>query len=387
MTKPSILKYLILLVIFFPMAVDIYLPAFPQVASALSATSSQMKDTISLFIVGFGVGQLFVGKLADLWGRRVVALSGILIYFVISGSQYFVQSIETLTLLRLLMGVVTSATYVSMMAMVKDSYDEKTMPKILSYVTGALCVIPALAPILGAYLTEAFGWRSTFAFMSLYAFVVFFILLKWLPETKKAQESHQPSSSYWDIVSNPTFLLYALTSMGAMAIILAYVSSSPIWLIERLDLSMSEFSFWFSANAAINVASNFILAPYLIHRFNFYKLMSFGLLLIVSSGFLMWNLGNTAFEFMLPIFICSIGFSLTLGIASSKALAPFGNNAGVASALFGFIQMSGAGIVVSLVQKLGFGVPMEMMFHMFLLLPAFLIILKKAVTKPEAILS
>ncbi|EGQ7833917.1 TPA: multidrug effflux MFS transporter [Vibrio vulnificus] len=373
MINNNMIKYLILLVVFFPMTIDIYLPAFPSMAISLDASSEQLKNTVGFFLVGFGLGQLVLGKFVDLWGSRVIALSGILSYFFLSMVQYKVNSIDWMTYLRFLTGVATAATYVSMMAIIKDNYDSKTMPRILNFMNGAVCCIPVLAPILGSYLTEHYGWRANFSFMALYAVFSLAILYNKLPETN-IHSSALNKVSYFKILSNKTFLLNSIMSMSVLSIVFAYVSNAPSWLIGTLGLSSNTFSLWFSANGIVNVLSNLFIAPYLLRRYEHHNLLLFGLIIIIFSGFFMYNAPSTAVGFMLPILSSSFGLAMIVGIISSHALIPFPNNAGSASALLGCMQMAGGGVLVTLIQKLNLGVINELTIHMLLALPFFVLL-------------
>ncbi|WP_036816480.1 multidrug effflux MFS transporter [Photobacterium sanctipauli] len=381
--KDKYIGYLILLVVFWPLAVDIYLPAFPDIGIALSASAKQLKDTVTFFAVGFGVGQLLLGNLIDRYGRRPIALIGVAFYLLCSLAQMFISTIEALTLLRVFQGVAAAATATTVIAIAKDVYDDKAMPKMLSILNGVVCCVPALAPVLGALLTELLGYKATFAFMAGYALLGFFLLLFGLPETGRQQKQAANVSSYIAILSDRHFLFYASITMCSMAVIISYVSSSPIWLLDTLSLSMREFSFWFSVNAVVSITGGLFIATYLIGKLGTERTLVVGLCLIAASGIVMLNAQETAFDFMLPIFINAAGSSLVLGTSSSKALSRISHNTGAASALLGFIQMAGAGLLVSLIQNLALEIPTQLSAHMFMLIPALLMltVIKRSVAQ------
>lgn len=373
----KLLLYLFLLVILWPLAIDIYLPAFPDMAREMKSTPVELKKTVTYFMIGFGIGQLFLGVLTDRWGRKTIAIWGVALYLTCSVLQSAVESVDGLILLRLIQGISSAATSVAVMAMVRDSYKDKDMPKLLSYLNGAVCCVPAIAPVLGGYLTQTLGWRSNFGFMALYAFVVLLIVSLGLPETRNARQPNTTNIAYSRMILNPQFMFHSVICMLAMSAILAYVSNAPVWLMAHLNLDMSQFSFWFTANAIINALASFIVAPILINTLSIRRALKVGLCIVVSGGIMMLVSTPSPTGFMLPIFINSIGFSIVLGTASSKALKSFETNAGATSALLGFIQMSGAGLIVLIVQQFAMEIPDLLALHMLLLAPSIIILMGK----------
>ncbi|MEF1255879.1 multidrug effflux MFS transporter [Vibrio sp. M260112] len=350
------LMLLTLLVLFSPLAIDIYLPALPLISSTFHVEHALAQDTITWFLFAMGVGQLFAGPLADKLGRRTVALGGVSIYAVSALLAWSAQNIEWMLVSRLLQGLGACATSVAAFATVRDIFGPQKSGKMISYLNGAICFIPALAPILGSWLTQQFGWRSNFSFMAGFAAVVLVMLWIGLKETNP-QMNKEPVfklNRYLDVVRTPSFLFHATLCMLAMAVILGYVTSAPVVLMENLGLSMNEFTMWFGINAAINIVAC-MSAPKFMDRFGTHMALTVGIVTLAIAGVVMMLLQGqtTAMAFMLPIFMSSIGFAWILGAAAGKALAPFGDKAGTAAALLGLFQMSGSGLVVGTVQRLG----------------------------------
>ena len=165
----------------------------------------------------------------------------------------------------------------------------------------------------------------------------------------------------------------------AMAVILAYVTSAPVVLMENLGLTMNEFTFWFGVNAAINIIAAFT-APKFMDRFGTYKALVVGISTLGLAGVIMLVLADqaTAFAFMLPIFLSSVGFAWILGAAAGKALEPFGDRAGTAAALLGLFQMSGSGLLVGTMQRLDLTSQVMIALQMFLIVPALFVLFGKA---------
>lgn len=372
---------LTLLVLFSPLAIDIYLPALPQIAQMFHVEHALAQDTITWFLFAMGVGQLFAGPLADKLGRRTVALSGVVIYTLSALLAWSAQNIEWMLAARLLQGVGACATSVAVFATVRDLFGPERSGRMISYLNGAICFIPALAPILGSWLTQQFSWRANFSFMATYAVVIGLLLLFTMRETNPNHGQKQAVfkfERYWSVLKTPSFLFHATLCLLAMAVILAYVTSAPVVLMENLGLSMNEFTFWFGVNAALNIVAC-LSAPKLMDRLGTHTSLLFGMVTLIVAGVMMLLLASIAspLAFMLPIFISSFGFAWILGAAAGKALAPFGDKAGTAAALLGLFQMSGSGLFVGLMQRLHLAPAMMIALHMLLIAPALIILLSK----------
>ncbi|MCM5511597.1 Multidrug resistance protein MdtL [Vibrio sp. THAF191c] len=378
---------LTLLVLFSPLAIDIYLPALPQISQAFHVEHALAQDTITWFLFAMGVGQLFAGPLADKVGRRTVALGGISIYALSALLAWGAQNIEWMLAARLLQGLGACATSVAAFATVRDIFGPQKSGKMISYLNGAICFIPALAPILGSWLTQQFGWRSNFSFMAGFAMVALVAMCIGMKETNPAP-SKEPvfrPSRYMAVLKTPSFIFHASLCMLAMAVILAYVTSAPVVLMENLGLSMNEFTLWFGINAVINIAAC-MTAPKFMDKYGTHKTLVVGIMTLGLGGVVMLVMAQqqSALAFMLPIFLSSVGFAWVLGAAAGKALAPFGDKAGTAAALLGLFQMSGSGLVVGTVQRLGMEPQVMIAVQMFIIVPGIFVLMSKAGKKWHA---
>lgn len=373
---------MVILVLFSPLAIDIYLPALPAMAKEFAVDTTRVQDTVTWFMFSLGLGQLLAGPLADRFGRRPIALGGITIYTLSAAMAYWAQTLDLLLVARLLQGFGACATSVAAFAAVRDSFGPERSGRMISYLNGAICFIPALAPILGSWLTHEFGWRSNFSFMAGFAIVAGSFIAISFKETRPADTNIQGSmisfERYMSVLREPVFLFHATLCMLAMAVILAYVTSAPVWLMMELGQDMGQFTIWFGINAALNILACMV-APKYMDRFGTRRTLKTGLILLIGAGAAMLALSNIAqaWAFMLPIFICSFGFAFVLGSSAGKALAPFGDRAGTAAALLGLFQMSGAGLMVSLTQRLDFSPPILLTFQMWLVIPGLLILWSK----------
>ena len=369
----SLLFILGLLVIFSPLAIDIYLPAFPTIAEQFSASEKQIQQTVAIFMLTVGLGQLIAGPLADKFGRKPVAINGVTIYGLAAFGAYLAPDFTSLMIARALQGLGACATFVVAFAIVRDRFGSERSGQIITYLNGIVCFIPALAPILGAWLTVQFGWRMNFLFMAVFALIGLFITLLMYKETRPADSVYSGHildlRRFMPIIGTPLFLFHSLICLVTMSAILVFVTLAPGWLITELGGSVTDFTFWFTCNAVLSIVASFIMPLYIKRQPK--RALKAGLLLLVIAGALMlaFSQQRTALALMFPMFIAAFGFALTLGSSAGRALSLFPKQAGTASALIGLMQMSGASLLVFITQLLNLTTPVLIGVHFLMLIP------------------
>ena len=377
MKQLKLIAILLPLVIFSPLAIDIFLPALPTMASEFNVSATQMQWTITIFTFSLGLGQLFLGPISDKLGRRPVLLFGISSYVISALIMTFIQTIEFHLLMRFVQGLGACAIVVSVFASVTDRFNAKESSQIYSYLSGMIFCTPALAPVLGYFLTTHFGWKSNFIFMAFFAVIIGIMAFRGFRETHTPKVSQARSSKivlYKEIISSSSFVFYASIVMLSMASMVAFVSTAPNVFIHKFKLNEEIFTHWFSLNAVTIIAVN-LLTPKLINAFKIDSIIKVGLGIVVLSGVLLLTLqhNTSVISFMLPVIIGSIGFSLLMGTCTGKALSLFKDNAGAASALFGFIQMSVSAFIVTIVQALSFSATEQLVIFSMCFIPLLVI--------------
>ncbi|WP_286896328.1 multidrug effflux MFS transporter [Achromobacter sp. UBA2119] len=343
-----------------PMAIDIYLPSLPAMAHAFDEPIGALQASITLFIFAVGLGQVLIGPLADRYGRRPVALCGALAYLAGSALGAAATSLDVFYAARIVQGLGACSASLVAFAAVRDCFSPAVGARVYSYLNGALCTVPALAPMVGGMLALHAGWRSTFVFMAVFALALAALLALRFEETR-AKPAHRPGAlyslpRYAPIVASGRFLYFACFGMAGMAMILVFVSAAPVVLVQQLGYSELGFSAWFGGNAAINIAA-FFLAPAFIARYGRYTMVRVGMtaLLLASAlhlGAWLWA-PLSAWNFMLPVAVLTVGFSLALGSGLSLALEPFADRAGTAAAVYGLFQMSGSAVIATVLLDSG----------------------------------
>ncbi len=356
-TSRALLLSLIALVLFSPVGIDIYLPAVPNLIDHFKAQQDQVQNTITVFLLAMGLGQLVIGPLADHWGRRYIALMGIILYGVSSVLAVSVSSITEFMWVRAVQGFAACCTSVAAFAIVRDCFSGQQSAAAYSYMLGAINLAPALAPLLGGLLIAQWGWQACFYALAIYALLVVVLVNYGLPETKPAfsEPIHQVLTSYRRIISHKGFQYYSCCCLAAMTMILAYVTWSPVVLIKQAGFSKLAYGALFGMNALWILLTS-MTAPWLIQRIGQHHCTLIGLLLMVCAGLLMLASGSLglslAVSLMMPVGMACVGFALILGSATSLALAPFAECAGTAAAMLGCVQMVGASLLVMVMTQL-----------------------------------
>ncbi|MBO2698337.1 multidrug effflux MFS transporter [Shewanella algae] len=364
----NLLPMLMTMVLLSPLAIDIYLPSLPTMAIEYGVSAGEVQSTLVLFLFAMGVGQILIGPLADRFGRRPVALGGISLYVLSALLAVVAMEFEWLQIARVLQGLAACSTSIVVFSAVRDSYAPAESSRIYSYLNGAICVIPALAPTLGGVMAMQFGWRSTFGLMAVYGLVILLLVSMRFPETRPQNTVSSGPLYRWGryqpVLAERHFLFYAFCCMAGMASILSYVSYAPVWLIDHLGMSELAFSGLFGLNALVNIIACFA-APVVTKRLGNRATVVFSLWLLLASAAMQPVLQiygpqqgmAAAMSFMLPMMLLCVGFAFLLGPATSMALAAFGERAGTAAALLGCIQMSGASLLAGLVQQTDLSAP------------------------------
>jgi DHA1 family bicyclomycin/chloramphenicol resistance-like MFS transporter len=336
-----------------PLAMDMMLPALPDIASAFQITGANRPQAVlSTFLIGFGLGQFIMGPLSDRFGRRPVLVDGMALYCIASVLAITAQSFETLLLARVLQGLGTSATRVIATSVVRDCYSGRRMASVMSLAMMVFIAVPVVAPSLGQAVMLLTQWRGIFIVLTLYGALA----LTWsalrmpetlVPEARKSLALPDVWSAVRQTLTNRQTLGYALAAGVVQGALFAYVFISQQVFVDIYRLGRY-FPLAFAA-AAIGIAAAGFLNARFVGRVGM-RVMSHGALIgfVVVAGIMMaaarW--GTLPFGLFMPLAALMM-FSFGLMIANFTALAmePQGHIAGTASSLYGSITtLLGIGI-------------------------------------------
>ncbi|MGY0217656.1 multidrug effflux MFS transporter [Endozoicomonadaceae bacterium StTr2] len=385
-SRQSALPVIFALVLLSPLAIDIYLPSLPEMASVFNTDDAALQLTISLFMVCMGVGQLLAGPLSDQFGRRFTALLGTGLYVAGSAAGITSNNLEELYTARALQGLGAASCAVSAFAWVRDHFSAIESGRWISYMGGMIGTIPMLAPLLGGLLATQWGWSANFTFMALFGGIIFLSALLLMdnsrpPALKKKgasgtdQEREPVSSQLKQILGHQQFLTYSLTGMLTMGAILAYATNAPFVAMRLGGLDEFGFALAFGALGLLQLIASF-LAPELVSAVGRRSTIMIGIMLALvgSWGLLAVRISDPLW-FFLPAAVGCIGFNLIFGTASGLTLEPFKHCSGLAAAIDGCARMTGGGIIASAVKLAGFDVFDTVALSYGLLLIALILVL------------
>lgn len=342
---------LLSLIILSPLGIDLYLPAIPAIAQGLNSSDETIQTSISLFILVMGLGQLIAGPLVDRFGRRPMAIFGILLYMV--GAIIAATSVTAMMFMasRVVQAMAVCCTAVVVFSGVRDRLSGDDAARAYGFLNGTLNIIPALAPLVGGLIAQHFGWRAPFWALLGYAVLVLALVVTSLPETRPAGtqvSTSLPLRQYWRILSDRRFIIFALVNAGAMGMALTYVSLAPTELMKIGGLSTLQFSLVFGVNGFWIMFASFVANKVIRKVGRPFCLLTGGILMLIGCAalvagltLLMPDTQRAVWVYMLPVGCACTGLAFLMGPATSYALEPFSNEAGIASALVGFVQMAG----------------------------------------------
>lgn len=342
-----------------PLAIDMYLPAFPAIATGLNATQGQVERTLAGYLLGLALAQLFYGPVADRFERKLPLLVGLCIFLAASIGCAFASSIDQLAFWRTVQAFGGAAGLVIPRAVIRDNYDTRDASKALSILLLVMGVTPILAPLLGGQVLAYGSWRGIFAIMAVAALALLATSWRFMKETLPPEKKIllRPGNiwrNYTGLLRHRKFVCFTLSGGFGSAGMFAYIAGSPRVFIEIFQIDARYFGFFFGTNAAALILASQVSAR-LLNRYSPETLLRASqkaLLVMACAGVLLTLAGGLTLPWLM---ICLVGYMGSQGFvnpnAAALALSEQGHRLGAASALMGAMQMTCgalAGVAVSL---------------------------------------
>lgn len=337
-----------------PFSIDMYLPGFSGIAKDLNTTVAKVSMSLSSYFIGISAGQLLYGPLLDRFGRKKPLFVGLMVYILASLGCIYVNNIDTFIFLRFIQAIGSCAATVASVAMVRDLFPVKDIPKVFSLLMLVLGLSPMLAPTIGGYVTEDFGWHIVFLILMCMGITILIASQVGLPNSYKPDTSIslKPKpiiSNFMKVLKEPQFYTYAFTGSIAFSGLFTYVAASPIVFMDIYHVDAKTYG-WIFAFMSVSFIGSSQLNSLLLKRFSSEQMILAALISqsIISIIFLLLSVNNLLGLYetiaMLFLFLGCLGISNpnTAGLT----MAPFAKNAGSASALMGAIQL-GLGALAS----------------------------------------
>jgi len=333
-----------------PLTVDMYLASMPDIGRSLGAPAAQVQLTISVYLIGFALGQMFYGPLSDRHGRRPVMLVALVIYVLASLGCALAPSIELLLTARFWQAVGGAGAIVLARAVVRDLYEGARVGRELSLMASIMALAPIVAPLFGGVLQTAFGWRSNF--IVLLALGLGAAAMVWLkfPETlrQRAPEPVSPLStmrSYRSFLRHGGFVAYLGINTCAFLGLFSWISTAAFVLQDIYGYTPLAFGVAFAVGSAGYLIGATVAARVVV-RWGIDRTIGVGCAGMACGGLAMpLALALGAFlpaALVLAIGLYLAGMGLVLPQAQAGALLPFPERAGAASSLMGVVQQTAA---------------------------------------------
>ncbi len=329
-----------------PMGVDTYLPSIPEIAKYFDVNIHKVELSLSIFLIGFAIGQIFGGPISDRYGRRVGSIVGLLGYALFSFLIIFSSSIYELWIYRFLEAFFGGITVVNATAAVRDRFSGQEAAKVFSLIGMVRSLAPLLAPVFGAAIIHFFPWEGIFVFLTIYALIVAFFIYKDLPESFTYTKQNIIESYKLVLTHKKAMkaMLVLAISFGAFFIIIA--KTSYIY-IEYFGIKTDYFPIFFGINFIILIAMIKVNVN-LLKTYQAKNIAKYATLIQFCVG-IIFLLIHKDMNLILTVIIIASYMSMMafiFGNCMSLAIEHFSKNAGVASGVIGVLQF-GLGALIS----------------------------------------
>jgi DHA1 family bicyclomycin/chloramphenicol resistance-like MFS transporter len=341
--------------------IDMSLPALTATGAALGVAPAQAGLMMSLFMLGFAVAPLFYGPASDRYGRKPIVVFACLLFIIAGIGCVLAQSLPILLMWRVVQGAGAGASMSIALAIIRDLFEGQAARTKLSYVTVAMMIVPMIAPTAGAVLLSLGGWRIIHAVLAGVGLLLLLAILLGFAESARFDPTNRliPSviaRNYLRVLAHPICLGYIIVNAAAFGALFAYVSGSPLFLMNVVGLRPDQYGLVFAATSLGIMGGAFLNSRLISWDVLPSYPLTAGLLLAAVATMLL--LAMTLAGWMpLPLVIsllvlANLAFGLTAPNAMQGAMQPLPQIAGAAGAVTGFIQMmmgaAASGLVAAL---------------------------------------
>ncbi|MFC6483574.1 Bcr/CflA family multidrug efflux MFS transporter [Streptomyces goshikiensis] len=354
-----------------PLSMDMYLPALPEVTTALHSPAATIQLTLTACLAGMALGQLVIGPMSDKWGRRGPLLAGMVVYVLATALCALAPTAGTLIAFRLLQGLAGAAAIVIARAVVRDLYDGVEMARFFSTLMLISGTAPIIAPLIGGQVLRFADWRGVFAVLTVVGLALTLLVWRGLGETLPAERRQTGGvgaalRTMRGLLADRVFAGYMLAGGFGFAVLFSYISASPFVVQEIYGASPQAFSLLFGLNSVGLIAVGQINGKLLVGRVSLDKALASGLgtITLASVALLLMSTGVFGEVGLVPIaaalFVLMSAMGLVLPNTNAQALMRTPHAAGSASALLGTSSFLVGAIASPLVGIAGEGTAVPM---------------------------
>lgn len=339
-----------------PLGVDMYLPAFLNIAQDLAISPEQVQHTLTFFAYGLAAGQLFWGPFGDSFGRKPIILLGVSISAIAAFVLTDVNIIENFTALRFIQGFFGAAPVVLVGALLRDLFSKNELSRIMSTITLVFMIAPLVAPIIGGYLVHYFHWHSIFYVIGFMGLLSLILVIYIIPETHH-KENRIPlrlnviARNFVSLWKQREVLGYMFTSAFGFAGMFTFITAGSIVYIGIYGVAVEDFGYFFMLNIGIMTLGSFINGR-VVHKIGTEKMLQLGLVIQFISGIILacvaiFDLGFWAMAISVAFFVGQNALISSNSMAS--ILEKFPKMAGTANSMVGSVRFGTGAVVGSLI--------------------------------------
>ncbi len=331
-----------------PLAMNIFVPSIPGLMREFEATSGTVQLTLTVYLAGIAISQLFYGPLSDRFGRRPAILIGLSLYVVASQLCALATSIETLMAARFLQALGGAAGMVLSRAIVRDLHGREAAASVLGYITMVWVMVPMFAPALGGLLDEIATWRASFHVLSIFGMAVLALTVWKLPETnppsaRDAGVGRNLTAGAVALVRESRFVGYTMTLGLCSAVFFSFLAGAPFIMVEVLGRTPLDYGLWFMLISIGYITGNFLSGRY-SQTIGIDRMITIGNGLAVVGAVTMLGAGLAGIlspvTLFGPMLLVTLGNGLTIPNGTAAAVSVLPKTIGAAAGLSGFTQMA-----------------------------------------------
>ena len=344
-----------------PFSIDAYLPSFPAIEASFDVSRALLSQSMSVYLLAFALSTLMWGPVSDRVGRRPIILGSLFIYIVASIGCAYSDNLASFLGFRTMQGFAASGGFIASRAMIRDAHDAENAHRAMSHVMMLFAIAPAIAPILGAWLQDNYGWRSVFWFLTFFGCLLF-IMTSFIEETlnKEQQQSLRPKDvikTYTKIISHKQYIGLVLSISFSFSGIFLYITGAPSVIYNFMKLSSNDFGLLF-VPIVISLIIGAFTSGKLSHYWTKLHIIVFGFSIMIGGVILnilqVIFLETSVLNIVVPLVVYVFGLSLIIPAVTIVCLDFFPKNRGAAASMQSFFQMLAsaavAGIAVPLLQ-------------------------------------
>lgn len=327
------------------MSTDMYAPAMPAMRLEFHASEADILRTITINSLGYCAVSLFLGPLSDAIGRRSILVWSVLGFTICCFGCVSTTSLDVLYVMRFLQGLFGSALPIAGIAMLADRYHGRKLGSLMAYIGIVITLSFAVAPIIGGFISDSYGWRTIFLILGILSAIVFVLFYFRLPETVKQKTAFNGRfmlEDYKLMLSDRPFILLGLVTAFSLAGFFAYVTSSSYLYIEQFHVSSQLFGILTGIGMTTNALSHMVVGR-LVSSIGNYRVLKLGMAFQGTAAVLMGLLTSfgvtDVFVLLVPVMFFNASLGFTFPPATTIALERFPKAAGTAASLMGTTRM------------------------------------------------